>query len=894
MALAPGGRLGPYEIVSAIGAGGMGEVYRARDTKLNRDVALKILPAAFAADPDRLARFHREAQVLASLNHPHIGAIYGFEEGPAEAGPHVHALVLELVEGPTLADRIAQGPIPLDEVLPIAIQIAEALEAAHAQGIIHRDLKPANIKLRPDGTVKVLDFGLAKLAEPLGSGQGAVGSAMSLSPTITSPAMMTGVGVLLGTAAYMAPEQARGKSVDKRADIWAFGCVLYEMVTGRRAFEGDEVADTLAAVLRAEPDWAHVPAPLRRILHACLEKDPRRRLQAVGDYRLLLDGASPTTHRALARTYLPWAIAAAAAAGTLISTFLALNRATPPRPAAVRFEVSPPASMSFPPTLAASPWPALSPDGRRVAYVVNGASGTPMLAVTSFDSQQAQALPGTESADTLFAQPFWSPDSRFIGFFADGKVKKVDANGGPALVVCDAATGSGGTWNSEGTIVFGTENDGLFKVSAAGGTPVRLTEPDAARKELSHRLPWFLSDGRHFVYVATLPTPQLTVYVGSLDDDAPIELVTADSKAVFSDGHLVFIRQGTLMAQPFDERSLKTTGDASALVEDVSYVQGAGRAAFTATTSGILAYRTRAGTIGTALTWFDRQGKVLGTVGNVADYRGFDVSPDSQRIAAHLHNASGGGDIWMLDAARGTTSRFTFDPARHFANPAWSPDGRTIAYAATAASIELLLKDAGGAAPETSLYKDPAIAAIATGQSLSWSHDGRAVFFSPADSKGRADIAALPISGERKISGVLTGGYSEAAAQLSPDDRWLAYQSDESGHNEIYVQHFPPSGGKWQISTNGGVHPRWRQDGNELFSLAPDGKMMAVETGVAGSSLVPATPHALFDAHPTARNDFAVTANGQKFLVGALPGTLSSAPPTPLTILLNWTSTVRP
>ena len=560
MKLDAGTRLGPYEIHCALGAGGMGEVYRARDTRLGRDVAVKILSSSVVHDPDRVARFQREAQVLAALNHPHIAHIYGLEDAGGEL-----ALVMELVGGETLADRIAHGPIPLDEALPIARQIADALEAAHEQGIVHRDLKPSNISIRSDGTVKVLDFGLAKLAAP------AEGRAdASLNPTITSPALMTGVGMILGTAAYMSPEQARGQPADKRADVWAFGCVLYEMLTGRRAFGAEEVSDTLAMVLMKEPDWLllppAIPASIRTLLRRCLEKDRKRRLPDIGAARLEIDetlSAPLSSQQSVAAKtsrprgqYLAWGAAALAIAMAIGISVVHFAEPRPEPTRSIRFQVSAPPDVTLANDFGLDP--ALSPDGRRLAFrVVSGAGSAFSLAVRAFDTDDARQLPGTNGG----ASPFWSPDSRFIGFVADGKLKKIDPTGGPPQVICDVGpTGfGGGTWNEDGIIVFAGPAGPLFRVPAGGGTPAPLTKLDAAKKEIRHAQPWFLPDGRHLLYLAASASTggASSIYIGSLDDDQKVALGDTDSKAVYADGHVLFVRQGTLLVAASAKAAMK-------------------------------------------------------------------------------------------------------------------------------------------------------------------------------------------------------------------------------------------------------------------------------------------------------------------------------------------------
>ena len=740
MTLAAGVRISQYEIQTLLGAGGMGEVYRATDTSLGRQVAIKILPDTFAHDPERLARFGREARTLASLNHPHIAQIYGVEKSPAafdsaqakEAGHYVHALVMELVEGPTLADVMERrAGLQVDEALPIARQIVEALEAAHEQGIVHRDLKPANIKVRADGTVKVLDFGLAKLACPAEAGHYA--RDLTASPTITSPAM-TGAGVILGTAAYMAPEQARGKDVDKRADIWAFGCVLYEMLTGRRAFDAGEVSDTLAMVLMKDVDWSGLPAAtppaIRTLLRRCLEKDRKRRLPDIGVARLEIDEALAAPASSIpvavetsgpARQRLAWTVAAL----TGIAAFSLAGLRFMERPlepaASIRFPVVPPPEMSFVAEVT-SQW--LSPDGRHLVFRASPAGGAEAarLVIRSFEEDEARVLPGTEGA----GQAFWSPDSRFLGFFADGQLKKIDVAGGPPQVLCDAPTGgrtTGGTWNSDGTIVFGVGgSSGLLRVSAGGGTPVPVTQPDAAKKETAHRHPWFLPDGRHFLFtVTTGPGGSFSVnsvHVGSLDGEPPKVLTEADAQGIYASGFLLFVRDGTLLAQPFDPDRLVTTGDPLVVAEDVAIDIPAGLASLSASTTGMLSYRTTlSGGVVSQLVWVDRSGKVLETIGQKADQSELRLAPDGTRVAVSvLDPARRTRDIWIYDLTRdGLRTRLTFDAGEDWSS-AWSPDGRSLVFSAGRPNpLHLYRKPSDGSGTEERLVEGVGTSTSAVG-----------------------------------------------------------------------------------------------------------------------------------------------------------------------------------
>ena len=783
----------------------MGQVFRARDTKLDRDVAIKILPETFAHDVDRLARFQREAKTLASLNHPNIAIIHGLEH----AGD-VHALVMELVEGEDLSQRIAGGAIPLDEALPIAKQIADALEAAHEQGIIHRDLKPANIKVRADGTVKVLDFGLAKAIEPV-----AVAGSLTHSPTITTPAM-TQAGMILGTAAYMSPEQARGKPVDRRTDIWAFGCVLYEMLTGKRAFPGEDVTDTIAAVVKEQADLTRVPARARRLLESCLEKDPRKRLQAIGDMRLLLEtapqAATPSRQR-YGRAALLVAGAAALGAAVLAPIALIHLREVPPETPVIRATILPPDNTTFDFAQGVG-LPALSPDGRRIVFGARTADGATPLWVRSLDALTAQPLAGTDGATF----PFWSPDGQFIAFFADGKLKKIDASGGPALTLTDAPLGRGGSWNRDGVIVFEGDVGGpLLRVSSAGGASIPATRESGS-------FPWFLPDGQHFLFqgsgadgVGAAP-----IRAASLDG-APTATVGTGSNALYAQGHVLFLREGTLMAQPFDAERLTTTGEAVPVAEQVEGVLNSGRVgAFSVSETGLLAYREGAGARGAFLTWFDRSGKQGTAVGDAVGLNEFRFSPDRQRVAVAVQDRAG-FDIWIYDVSRGLRTRLTFDAASD-RYPVWSPDGTSIVFASNRkGKFDLYRKAVDSVGAEELLYandldKTP----------TSWSADGKWLLYDAFDpnSKTGRDLWALPLTPERPGAAlkpflVLQTTFTEVDAQFSPNGQWILYGSDESQRNEIYVTPFPPSpsgrpGGKRQISTAGVAATQHALDGGRM------------------------------------------------------------------------------
>jgi serine/threonine protein kinase/Tol biopolymer transport system component len=882
--LAPGTRLGSYEVLAPLGAGGMGEVYRARDTKLGRDVALKILPQSLTHDPDRIARFTREAQVLASLNHPNIGAIYGLDEANDQ-----QFLVLELIEGETLADRVATGAISVDEALAIARQIAEALEAAHEQGIIHRDLKPANIKVRPDGTVKVLDFGLAKLTESQAAS--AASALLSQSPTITTPAMMTSMGVILGTAAYMSPEQASGKTADRRADIWGFGAVLYEMLAGTRAFAGESVPDTLATVLKVDPNWAALPrstpASIRTLVQRCLEKDRKKRLQAIGEARITIeDTLNAQTQRMESqaegvrhpiRRAWPW-VAIAALSIALAAVSLLHFREVPPPDRSVRFQVPLPEKSivgNF----------QLSPDGAYLAFT--GGKGAGRLWVRPLDGLEAQALPGTDGARL----PFWSPDSAFIGFFAQGKLKKISVTGGPVQTLCDARNTRGGAWNRDGVILVVPPNSlTINRVSAEGGTPTPVTKAVTGELQV---FPQFLPGGRQFFYASRGNKAGAEgVYVGSLDGPSR-RILPNVSRAAYvpprtsgHTGYLVFSQDATVMAQPFDPDRLQLTGNAIPIAERAS---GAPLSEFSVSENGALAYVSGEGS--RELIWTDRAGKPLDSAdptGVYAKFRqstddlNFRLSPDDKRVAFDRGDR-GNRDIWVLDMLRGVTSRLTSGPAVNNL-PAWSPDGLRVLFPSNRnGGFDLYVKSATGAGQEDMLQK----MGTPTGWGTDWSRDGRYILYQIPGAQTGQDLWVAPQFGDRKPYPYLQTQADEQEGRFAPGPEgvphWVAYVSDETGRDEIYVQAFPPSLEKKRISTGGGSEPFWRSDGTELFYLGGDGMLMAVPIRV-GTTIDAGLPKNLFPVLAIAsRRNYAVAGDGQRFLVFGAVGDVA-----PITVVLNW------
>ena len=920
VALTPGTQLGPYEVTAQIGVGGMGEVYRALDTTLGRQVAIKVLPDTFAHDPERLARFEREAKTLASLNHPNIAQIYGLEKADG-----IRALVMELVEGPTLADRIAQGAIPIDEALPIATQIAEALEAAHEQGIIHRDLKPANIKVRSDGVVKVLDFGLAKLAQPAEAGlhNRDVGAGfsrldMTASPTITTPAM-TQAGMILGTAAYMSPEQARGKVVDKRADIWAFGCVLYEMLTGRRAFAGDDVTETLAFVVTKAPDWAALPAacptPIRTLLRRCLDKDPRKRISDISIALFVLDEATGLGGPAALDSARAgeaehdgrhvrgggWRSVATLTAGALVlvavgggAVWYAMR---PPAPRVTRTTITPAAAAAL--SLNGNDRDlAIAPDGSRVVYV--GANGT-QLFVRALDALEPVAIfTGTPRG------PFVSPDGQWVGF-VDGAttLKKVAMTGGPAVTLAALdGTPRGATWAPDGTIIVATFSPatGLQRVSAAGGTPEVVTTPDRAQGEADHLWPELLPGGRAVLFTLTAVTGGLDaaqVAVLDLATGARTVLVRGGSHAHYVSspstssgpaGYLVYAAAGTLRAVAFDLDRLETRGTPVPVVPEVVTAALGGVDAVVAA-DGTLAYVSGgAGAAGLqrTLVWVTRQGQETAIAAPPRAYVYPRIAPDGASVVLWGNDQE--NDLWRWDVTRTTLTRLTFDAAID-GHPAWTPDGRRLVFSSErAGSRNLYGQAADGTGAVERLTESPN---AQNGAAVS--PDGTRVIFYEAGPKTGNDVMQLLLDGTRRVTPLVQTPFIEQNGILSPDGRWLAYEANDSGRFEVYVRPFPDvNSGLWQVSTGGGTRPLWARNGQELFYASPTGAIMRVGVERAPSWAATTPTLLIKEGYVTVPGgnpgrSYDISPDGQRFLlVKAGDGSGQAAAPPSLIVVQHF------
>ena len=886
MNLATGTKLGPYELVSPVGAGGMGEVYRARDTRLDRTVAIKVLPAHLSSNPELRQRFEREARAVSSLQHPHICTLHdiGQQDG-------IDYLVMEFLEGQTLADRLAKGAMPIDQVLRYAIQIVDALDKAHHAGITHRDLKPGNIMLTKSGS-KLLDFGLAKLQ------CNDSGLASSLTSLPTERRSITAEGTILGTFQYMAPEQLEGREVDARTDIFAFGAVVYEMATGNKAFTGKSQASLITAIMSSDPPPISTiepmtPPALDRVVKTCLAKDADDRWQTAHDLMLELQwiaeggartsGAEGVASHRKSRERLAWIIAGVLLLGLLVALPFIIShlRRAPVDTRAVRFLVPTPDGNSV---LSL----AISPDGRRLAFIAYDSSGRRRLWVRPLDSLIAQPL---ADSDSVAASPFWSPDSRFIAFSSEGRLKKIDAAGGTAQTLVSraetTATFRGGSWSRDGLIIFaGGPTDGLYRVSAEGGEATAVTTLDQAR-ESSHRWPQFLPDGRHFLYFSR-QTEKNGIYVGSLDSKESKRILDTAFNAVYAEpGYLLFMRESALMAQPFDVDSLELTGDAFQLADQVA-VRTLDQVSFCSVSeSGVLVYQSGGEAVNSELNWRDRTGKKISQVGPVGNYWSIWLSPDEKRVAVERLE-KGTGDIWLIDIARNIPTKFTFDPGWEFA-PVWSPDGSRIVFSSAkgVGPPNLYVKPANSSSNEELLLKSNF-----RKTPTDWSLDGKLILYSEQNAKGKNDLWVLPLEGDRTPRPLVQDEFNKSGAKFSPDGKWVAYVSDQSGRAEVYVQPFPGPGAKYQVSTSGGFNPSWRRDGKELLYITNDRKLMALQLN-AGARFEPGLPKALFDIRirgAGGRTVYAVSRDGQRFLTSDIN---ESSTPSPITVVLNWTADLK-
>jgi len=894
MPLPPATRIGPYTIVAPLGSGGMGEVYRARDERLGRDVAIKALPAVFAQDAERLTRFEREAKLLAALNHPNVGAIYGFEE--AQGGRY---LVLELVEGETLGARLARGAVPRDQALDVCRQIAAALEAAHDSGIIHRDLKPGNVMLTPSGVAKVLDFGLAKAADSPSD------SALSASPTVTHNAgAATAAGVILGTAAYMSPEQARGKAIDKRTDIWSFGCVLYECLAGRQCFAGETVSDLIAHILQSEPEWGSLPAKtpnrVRELLRRCLEKDAHRRLRDIGDARIELEDviAQTTSSSSTAVAGQPRAgglspvrsalfgagLVVASVLGT-IGVWSAFHRAPPRTP--VRFEIADAEHMVIDDDGSNA---AISPDGRMLAFCARDTSASDAVRsgppagqvwVRSLETLAARRLEGTDDAYL----PFWSPDGRYVGFFSAGKLKRVPVTGGAVEELCETGFARGGTWNREDVILFAPTSGPLFRVPASGGEPEQITTLDSTKGEIAHRFPQFLPDGRHFLFSSLPPKEgKFDIYVGDLDSRRGELVLAASSGALYTDpGYLLYQRGGSLVVQRFDASSRRLAGAPVTLRESMAPTGYSGGPGFSVSANGTLAYTTLR-LPEARLAWFDAGGRETASVPiDAAPYTDLDVSPDGRRVALVRRLSGARSEIWIGDLERGVATRLSQEPL-NCEDPHWSPDGTRIAYLVNDLGPQWIVvrSVSGTSEAETFLQSDPTFKDLSQ-----WSPDGRALVYASQDPETRHDLWLLPLEGDRKPHAYLKTPYIQVEGRISGDGRWMGYRSNESGQFEGFVQTFPTPGHKYQVTKGGGLVGGWLRGGSQLaFWEAASPTTVRIADVIPGEDFRLGPPRTLFVLPPD-QIETRWVREGERVL-SLLP---AGRPPTnSVTVVLDWAS----
>jgi len=903
MGLRSGTKLGPYEILTPLGAGGMGEVYSARDTRLDRTVAVKILPEHLSSNSEARQRFDREARAISSLNHPNICALYdvGHQDG-------IDYLVMEFLDGETLAQRLAKGPLPAEQVLKYGIEICAGLEKAHKSGVVHRDLKPGNVMLTKSGT-KLMDFGLAKAAT-----EGAPPST-SLALTLSGPSAdqpLTARGMVVGTFQYMSTEQIEGKEADARSDIFALGAVLYEMATGKRAFTGKTQASIVAQILASEPQPISMvrpmsPPALDRVVSTCLAKDPDERFQTVHDLKLQLqwiaEGGSkagvpaPIAARRKRRERILWG-ALAVLLGACVALVVIHFGQIPAALHMMRAFIPPPEKSTFA-FMGDHTGPVMiSPDGTRLVFAALGPDGRQMLWLHSLDAASSQALPGTADA----AYPFWSPDSRFIGFFAEGKLKTSDAAGGPAQVLCDAPDGRSGSWNRDGTIVFArTFNGPLYKISAAGGAPEQVTELDASQQENSHRWSQFLPDGRHFLFFAkSRQAVDSGAYVGSLDSKERKLLFRNVSNVAYAEpGYLLFVRENTLMAQAFDSKKLSLVGNVVPIAQGVLVNLPYGRAIFSVSDNGILVYGSAPSAAEPSqLRWLDRTGKQISTVGDPGEYANPRLSPDGTRLAVVMRDASRAGtDIWIYDLLHGRKTRLTFDASLNY-SPIWSPNGGQIIFSSTRKNgfPQLYRKAANGEGSDELL-----LTSNTADFPDEYSPDGRFILYEPNPSA--AELWLLPMSGDRKSAVFLAGesGGFPGQGTFSRDGKWLAFTEYTGGRRDVFLTSFPGKTGKWQVSVGGGACPRWRGDSKELFFLGADNaSIMAVDLDLTNSVPRIGTPKALFPVHlalvtyqnrlGSAWDPFEVSADGKHFLVDTPDQPQTSEP---INVIVNWDTALK-
>lgn len=876
----------------------MGEVYRARDEKLNRDVAIKILPVAFSQDQERLLRFEQEAQAAGALNHPNILSVYDVNTYDGTV-----YVVSELLEGESLRDRIAGAALSPRKAIEFGVQITHGLAAAHEKGIVHRDIKPDNLFITRNDRVKILDFGLAKLVEPADGNKAQT--------DVPTRKVHTDPGTVMGTVGYMSPEQVRSQPIDHRSDIFSFGAVLYEMLSGRRAFNRDSAVESLNAILKDDPPEltetsANINPALDKIVRRCLEKKPEHRFHSAHDLGFALEALTASSDssvktltsvvvaenqtasgilRPFPKAWLGWVVAGVFVLLALGLAWTYFARPSPSDPRVMRVSILPPEKA----TLIAGQAPTVSPDGTHLVFVVTDATGRTVLYLRALDSLAAQALVGTEGG----LLPFWSPTSREIGFFAGGKLKKIDIAGGQPVTLADAPVPRGGTWSKENVILFAPAPPApTFRISASGGELTPLNSVDIPNGEYPQWFPQFLPDGRHYLFLSggSRRAGTRLVNIGSLDSREVKPVMTTDFTALYAKpGYLLFRRDTKLMAQKFDADRLELSGDPFPVAEQIGVDGLTYQTLVSASDQGVLAYQSL-GAGKTELVWFDREGKRLGVVGAPGDYSDLSLSPDDKRLSVFQVDADTGNvDIWLMDLDSGAPSRFTFDTAVDF-TPVWSPDGKRIVFASLRdGAPNLFQKMANGSGQEDALYKS-SLAKLPS----SWSTDGRFVLCGTVDPKTRWDLWVLSVS-DQKWESFLQTPYNESRGMFSPNGRWIAYESDESGRKEIYVQTFPASGAKWQISVSGGSQPRWRRDGKELFFLGGDRKVTAVEVNIDAPGFVHGAPKALFGTRISKGeerpgNQYVVTSDGQRFLVNTVA---EEGAYTPINVVLNWTAGLK-